>query len=195
MSRFILVIAMFLVVSVTANAAEQGKDDSNGVICDGLYALCTSAPCIPDPEDTDGKAICRCEVNKGVNFGNSDCSKREPKTSDHGIKTIVSTYSFAQGPSRPVLTCPKGKPWTNCLDQPCTIDPMNPLMALCKCEIVRDSAFVTYGGECNTLTCDTGYWSGATVGTYEQGSQRLLQMMGLKDIPVTYCPGMEPKSE
>ncbi|MGH7850955.1 MAG: MauE/DoxX family redox-associated membrane protein, partial [Thermodesulfobacteriota bacterium] len=113
----------------------------------------------------------------------------------YGVKTLVSTYSFAQGPSKPVLSCPEGKPWTNCLDRPCTVDPMNPLIAVCKCDIVRDSPFVTYGGDCNTLTCDTGYWSGATVESYEEGSALLFHKMGLDGIPVTYCPGMKPKAD
>ena len=70
---------------------------------------------------------------------------------------------------------------------------MNPLNALCKCKIVRDKPFITYGGDCNTLKCDTGYWSGATEGSYIRASDQLFQKMGLKGIPVTYCPGTEPK--
>jgi len=194
-TRHILITAFLLVANAAGYAAEQGKDDAKGIICEGFYALCTSAPCIPDPENTDGEAICRCKVNEGINFGTTQCSERTPVTSAHGVKTLVSTYSFAQGPTKPMLSCPKGKPWTNCLDRPCTVDPMNPLVAICKCDIVRDESFVTYGGDCNTLTCDTGYWSGATVETNVEGSKQLLQKMGLKDIPVMYCPGMGPKAE
>jgi len=193
MVRVLLIAALLLTAAVINAAAESGKDDAKGIVCEGRYALCTSAPCIPDPENTDGKALCTCEVNEGINFGYTQCSERTPSTSGHGVMTLVSTYSFAQGPSKPVLSCPKGKPWTNCLDRPCTVNPMNLLSALCKCDIVRDKAFVTYGGDCNTLTCDTGYWSGASVGSYMSGSDQLFQKMGMDKIPVTYCPGMKPE--
>ncbi|MFI5323651.1 MAG: hypothetical protein ACHQ6U_09010, partial [Thermodesulfobacteriota bacterium] len=121
------------------------------------------------------------------------CSERIPKTNEYGVKTLISTYSFAEGPYKPMLSCPKGKPWTNCLDRSCTMDPMNPLSALCKCDIVRDKPFFTYGGDCNTLTCDMGFWSGATVESYIGASDQLYRKMGLRGIPVTYCPGMGPK--
>jgi len=185
------------VLTLSASMAEDTttKKDNSPEICEGLYALCTSAPCVPDPENKDSKAICSCEVNKGINFGYSSCDSREKKTDDYGVTNLISTYSFAQGPSKPVLSCPKGKPWTDCLDKSCTVNPLNPLNAYCKCDIIRDEAFVTYGGDCNMLTCDNGYWSGATVEAYIEASTLLSEKMGIKDFPVVYCPGMKPKAD
>jgi len=71
---------------------------------------------------------------------------------------------------------------------------MNPLKAICTCKIVRDQPFATYGGDCNTLTCDTGYWSGATVGSFVGASKDLMKAFGIEDKPATYCPGMKPAS-
>lgn len=189
----ILVLVALLTLGAYGAAAETGSSGEEGIICEGLYALCTSAPCIPDPENRESKALCSCEVNKGINYGHTSCDQRTPAKDDYGITTLISTYSFAQGPSRPILICPEGKPWTDCLDRPCTVNPMNPLSAMCKCDIIRDKEFVTYGGECNTLSCDTGFWSGATVGSYIEASNQLSKKMGIGDFPVTYCPGMKPE--
>ncbi len=191
-----LIVSVVLAVAAVTGSAARAEAEKDGVkanICKGLYALCTSAPCIPDPENRESKALCSCEVNKGINYGHTSCDERTPSKDDYGITTLISTYSFAQGPSKPILICPEGKPWTDCLDRPCTIDPMNPLRAMCKCEITRDTAFVTYGGDCNTLTCDSGFWSGATIGSYIEASNQLSKYMGMRDFPVTYCPGMKPK--
>lgn len=192
MDRILVLIAL-LTLGANVAAAETGSSGEKGIICEGIYALCTSAPCIPDPENRESKALCSCEVNKGINYGHTSCDERNPSKDDYGVTTLVSTYSFAQGPSKPILICPEGKPWTDCLDRPCTVNPMNPLNAMCKCDIIRDKAFVTYGGECNTLSCDTGFWSGATVGSYIDASNQLSNKMGMRDFPVTYCPGVEPK--
>jgi hypothetical protein len=76
---------------------------------------------------------------------------------------------------------------------PCIIDPSNPLKAISTCEIERKQPFITFGGECNTLTCDTAYWSGATVSDFEGASQELMKAFGLKENPAQYCPGQNPK--
>ncbi|MEQ9618748.1 MAG: hypothetical protein RIG61_06205 [Deltaproteobacteria bacterium] len=173
-------------------SAESKSGSESGKVCNNEYVLCTSAPCIPDPSSPDSKAICSCEVNRGPNFGMSDCEARKPSTDSNGVKKALSTYSFAQAPAKPVLSCPEGKPWTDCLDQPCIVDPINPLKAICTCRIVRDRPFVTYGGECNTFTCDNAYWSAATLASFMEGSSMLAEAMGLESIPAAFCPGMKP---
>ena len=60
------------------------KSHTVGIICDQRYALCTSAPCIPDPQNPE-KAICSCEVYEGKSFGQADCKKRKPHTDKHGV--------------------------------------------------------------------------------------------------------------
>jgi len=194
--RNFLVITLIITFSVSlftlAALADTDKSGSPGIICENTYVLCTSAPCIPDPSDPDTKAICTCDVNNGKNFGTSECSERAPVTDANGVTRVLSTYSFNQSPTNPVLYCPKGNPWTFCLDQPCIVDPMNPLKAICTCKIDRTQPFITFGGECNTQTCATAYWSGATVSDFDGASQELMKAFGLKDNPAQYCPGQDP---
>ncbi|WP_444921798.1 hypothetical protein ACJJID_05330 [Microbulbifer sp. CnH-101-G] len=196
-SSLVTVILITLAFIGFETAAEEGNHNAitngKGTICSNEYVLCTSAPCVPDPEKPDSNAICNCDVNEGLNFGLSECKARVPVTDSNGVKKALSTFSFAQAPTKPVLSCPQGKPWTDCLDQPCIVDPMNPLKAICTCKIVRDKPFVTFGGDCVFLTCDTGYWSGATVGSYVGASRDLMKAFHLDEIPAKYCAGMKPE--
>jgi len=193
---FILFLSVVLLSGFGAEA-EKGGDSAirsdSGIICNNEYVLCTSAPCVPDPSNPDSNAICSCDVNQGLNFGMSQCDSRTPVTDSNGVTKAVSTFSFAQAPTKPVLSCPEGKPWTDCLDQPCIVDPLNPLKAICTCKIVRDKPFVTFGGNCVSLTCDTGYWSGATLGSYVGASKELMKAFGLDEQPARYCAGMKPE--
>lgn len=195
MKKFLFVCAVIVVsaLSISYEAlAESKSGGDSGTVCNNEYVLCTSAPCIPDPSNPDSKAICSCEVNKGQNFGMSDCEARKPSTDSNGVTKALSTYSFAQATEKTVLSCPLGKPWSDCLDQPCIVDPMNALKAICTCKIVRDKPFVTYGGNCDTLTCDKAYWSAATAESFLEGSSELAKAMGLESVPAEFCPGMKP---
>ena len=192
------IILTFVVIVVSGlcgytTLADTDKSSSSGIICENTCVLCTSAPCIPDPSNPDTKAICTCDVNNGKNFGTSECSERTPRTDLNGVIHALSNYSFNQSPNKPVLVCPGGKPWTFCLDKPCIIDPADPLKAICTCDIDRTQPFITFGGECNTLTCNTAYWSGATVSDFQGASQELMKAFGLKENPAQYCPGQDPK--
>lgn len=171
--------------------AETKQSKGKGVTCEGRYVLCTSAPCIPDPQNPNSKAICDCEVNEGKSFGLKSCSERTPSTNEDGVMTLISTYSFAQVPTKPVMICPSGKPWTDCLDKPCTVDPLDPLKAICTYDIKRTSRFVTYGADCNSITCNTGFWSGATVEDYVNASKVLAKAFGMEKVPTNYCPGVK----
>jgi len=160
---------------------------ADNVICDGPYALCTSAPCVPDPRDPQNKSICECVVEMGKSFGNSTCEERKAKALPDGTKTVVSTYSFEQVPVTQLMSCPSGKPWSNCLDYPCTVDPLDTKRAVCSCKIERQGEWVTYGGSCVQGSCGLGYWSGATKDAYLGGSKYLAKELGLKEIPMNWC--------
>jgi hypothetical protein len=125
------------------------------------YALCTSAPCIPDPRHSD-YAICSCAVENGDSVGNKNCKQRIPKQDQFNVKQVISTFSFEQFKTKKSMTCAKGTPWTDCVDAPCTVNPMDPTKAICSCKINYDQAYFTFGGDCDTKTCATGFWSGAT---------------------------------
>ncbi len=106
---FTMILSVLFLTGFEA-VAEKGSD--SGIICNNEYVLCTSAPCVPDPSNPDSKAICSCEVNKGLNFGMSQCEARTPVTDSNSVTKALSTYSFAQAPTKPVLHCLEGKPWT-----------------------------------------------------------------------------------
>lgn len=131
------------------------------IICTQEYALCTSAPCVPDPRHPD-YAICSCVVENGESIGYKTCQQRAPQTKPFNSKQLISTFSFKQFSSKKSLNCPQGMPWTNCLDAPCTVDPMDASKAICSCKIDHTQAFFTFGGDCNSKTCANGFWSGAT---------------------------------
>jgi hypothetical protein len=176
----ISLLAILLSMPLHAEAVEN-------VICDGVYALCTSAPCIPAPRDPKNKSICECVVQEGKSYGNTPCETRKPKTLADGTKMLTSTYSFEQAPVTQVMTCPAGNPWSNCLDMACTVDPLNTKRAICNCEIVREGKFVTYGGSCDTGSCGLAYWSGATVGAFTSASKFLAKELGQSGMPLRQC--------
>lgn len=131
------------------------------IICDQAYALCTSARCIPTPGSST-HAICDCVVEKGKSAGYKTCDERKPVQDKYNVTSLISTFSFEQFATKKPMNCPKGLPWTNCVDMSCTVDPQNSKRALCNCTIDHTQAFFTFGGDCNTNTCATGFWSGAT---------------------------------
>lgn len=160
---------------------------SPGGVCDKKYALCTSAPCIPDPENPN-KAICFCEVYTGKSFGQIACDRRMNFVDEKGIEHLTSTYSFAQYDSKKTLTCPDGSPWTFCLDKPCTVDPADPKKAICQCEVKHSGEFVTLGGNCDKSTCKTSYWSAASPQDTQGAMAILVKSLGLTQAPSNYCP-------
>ena len=131
-------------------------------VCKNEYALCTSAQCIPNPNNPKGEAICRCDVHHGTNLGNSTCQQRIPKVVND-IVLVKSTFSFKQFGKMKHMTCPNKVAWSDCLDSNCTVDPINPKHAICNCKLKWSQASVTLGGNCDQNTCKTGYWSAATV--------------------------------
>ncbi|KTD60922.1 hypothetical protein [Legionella shakespearei] len=131
------------------------------IVCDQRYALCTSARCVPSPENPD-VALCECVTEQGPSVGFTSCEKRKPAYTQYKTLSLVSTFSFAQFATKKSMNCPKGTPWANCVDMPCTVDPQNDKRAFCLCTLNATQPFFTFGGSCNTDSCATGFWSGAT---------------------------------
>lgn len=136
------------------------------IVCNQMYALCTSARCIPLPGSAN-EAICECVTAMGPSVGFTSCDKRKKTFTKYKTIALISTFSFEQFESKKNMSCPKGMPWANCVDMPCTVDPQNKKRALCTCKIDNTKAFFTFGGTCNTETCATGFWSGATADNAE----------------------------
>lgn len=177
------------ILAVAAISAAYSTGDSNH-LCKQQYALCTSAPCIPVPGEP-GKAICMCDVEEGPSLSTVPCEMLQPTKDSNGIVTVYSTFSLKQPEEGKLgMKCPAGTPWTWCLNKKCTIDPKNPQKAICTCDVKRtDEEWTTFGGNCDTSTCKTGYWSGATIKDAESGAQFLVKALGLKASPVKWCQG------
>lgn len=162
-------------------------------LCQHQYALCTSAVCVPQPGDST-KAICFCDVEEGASMSTAPCDTQKPNTDAHGIRTIYSAFSlqqFVEG--KKGMKCPGGTPWTWCLNRVCTVDPSNSKRAICVCDVKRtDDEWMTLGGNCDTSTCNRGYWSGATIKDVEEGNAFLTKVLSLDKSPMKWCQADSP---
>src|SRR5262245_37675925 len=178
--RVLLVVAAAYLGYVVPAQAEN-------YFCQQQFALCTSAPCIPEPGNPK-TAICTCDVEDGPNLATVACDSVKPSTDANGVRTVYSQFTlkqFAQG--KRTLKCAAGTPWTWCLNKPCTIDPANPKKAICACDVLRTGEWITAGGHCNTATCKTAYWSGAPLNDFNDGTDFLVKQLKLKKPPVNWC--------
>ena len=196
MSPFKLTFACFLLTAaaaVFAIAFGYGQASKpNMELCKHQYALCTSALCIPQPDDPT-KAICFCTVEQGASMSSAPCKTIQPSTDANGIRTVYSSFSFEQfKQGKKVLQCPGGTPWTWCLNKRCTVDPSDPKKAICVCDVLRSEEWITLGGSCDTATCTTGYWSGATPKDFNDASSFMTKALGLDQSPVKWCQARNP---
>ena len=185
-----LFIAAAAVFTIAFGNEQAAKSDMQ--LCKHQYALCTSALCIPQPGDPT-RAICFCAVEEGASMASVPCNTIQPSTDANGIRTVYSAFSleqFKQG--KKVLTCASGTPWTWCLNKRCTVDPSDSKKAICVCDVLRTGEWITLGGNCNTATCTTGYWSGATVKDFNEASSFMQRALRLDDSPVKWCPSAKP---
>jgi hypothetical protein len=193
----VLLTALVLLVALLAGCHRPaflgGKDDAAGksVVCEGRYALCTSAACTPIPvrDAKTGKmivtrALCECAVANGPSLGDLPCAERAPQGDG---RFLVSTYSFGETATHPAMTCPTGTPWAFCYDQPCVVDPKDPSKAQCTCQVHTDGEFQTLGGNCDKTKCGT-LWSAATPDGRKGASELLASAEGLKTVPANSCP-------
>ncbi|MGE3808543.1 MAG: hypothetical protein AB7K24_28085 [Gemmataceae bacterium] len=118
-----------------------------------------------------------------------DCNRLKPSTDDNGIRTVYSTFSLKQfTEGKKGMKCPAGTPWTWCLNKRCTVDPANPKKAICVCDVVRKGEWMTLGGNCDTKTCKTAYWSAAPLADFDTGNAFMTRAMGYKESPAKWCP-------
>jgi hypothetical protein len=185
-----LLVAAIAVFAVAFGSEQAAK--SNMQLCKHQYALCTSALCVPQPGDPT-KAICFCAVEEGASMSSVPCNTNEPGTDANGIRTVYSAFSLEQfKEGKKVLKCPNGTPWTWCLNKRCTVDPSDPKKAICVCDVLRTEEWITLGGKCDTGTCSTGYWSGATVKDFNEATSFMVKELSLGKSPVEWCPGAKP---
>ena len=187
---FLSLIAAAAVFTIAFGNEQAAKSDMQ--LCKHQYALCTSALCIPQPGDPT-KAICFCAVEEGASMASVPCNTIQPSIDANGIRTVYSAFSLEQfKEGKKVLRCPNGTPWTWCLNKRCTVDPSDPKKAICVCDVLRTGEWITLGGKCDTGTCTTGYWSGATVKDFDEATSFMVKELNLGKSPVEWCPGAKP---
>jgi len=184
---YLLPVLAVLAVAFGCARSQEGQNQ----LCTQQYALCTSAQCVPQPGDPT-RSICYCDVEEGKSLGTVPCDQLRPSTDANGVRTVYSTFSLQQFQAgKRGMKCPAGTPWSNCLNKRCTVDPADPTKAICVCDVVRSGAWMTAGGDCDTDTCKTGYWSGATLAGSANNNAFMIRAMGLDKSPVKWCPAKE----
>jgi len=179
--------ALHVMAALIAAFGHAESAQAENYLCQQQFALCTSAPCIPEPGNPK-VAICSCDVEDGPSLASVACDTVKPSTDANGIRTVYSQFALKQWQQgKKTLKCPPGTPWTWCLDKRCTVDPANPKKAICACDVVRTGEWITAGGNCNTATCNTAYWSAAPLDAFSDGTDFLLKSLKLKKSPVTWC--------
>jgi hypothetical protein len=182
-----LVAASVVAAVLTAYGHMQPVSAEN-YLCRHQFALCTSAPCIPEPGNPK-VAICSCDVEEGPSVASVACNTVKPSSDGNGVRTVYSQFAVTQWQQgKRTLRCPAGTPWTWCLNKPCTVDPANPKKAICACDVVRTGEWITAGGSCNAATCKTAYWSAAPAAAFSDGTAFFLKSLNIKRSPVRACP-------
>lgn len=182
--KYIITLIVYISTSLIINNVIAATN-SKPIVCQGEYALCSAAKCIPDPRHNN-YAICNCQVYKGPSLGNENCKKRIPFIDKDKLKHIVSTFSF-NNDSNSAMLCPAGSPWTNCVDAPCIVDPTDPHKSYCSCPIEHSGVSLTFGGDCDTSTCQNSFWSGALIPDADEFRKILSQAMHINPKVVTKC--------
>jgi hypothetical protein len=171
-------------------ATARAADTSGGQrICDGPYALCSSARCQTVSGDP-AHVICSCEGPlQGLNIGNSSCQSRTDRlTSTFSLRDPTPTGGK---PAKPSLACTganAGK-WAFCLDAPCSVDKGT---VSCRCSLKPASDYYTFTSVCPTdapalrATC-AEIWSAASQAELQSGFSQLTPFYG-NPPKLTYCP-------
>jgi hypothetical protein len=127
-------------------------------ICSGPYVLCAYAKCLPIPGEKD-KALCHCTVESGYSIGNKSCQTRV-ETSAEGYDYLDSRYF----PVKKYVSCHNKRPWANCYNSKCLIDPEDGTKAFCTCVTEKDKGDYVYANDsCDTNGCDSGMISSYVV--------------------------------
>lgn len=173
------------VVSATPTVVNKNEVYVDGAwLCNQSYALCTTAPC--EVSKTDPTiAVCHCVVQNGYSIGFKTCAQRaqagDKLTSTFSTENVTGSFHS--------MTCPSGASWANCLDLTCQVDPTNPALTHCQCQLVKTGESMTFGGGCDTSTCRSVIWSAIT----PQLSANAQYIAGMKAVnqPYTFpkaCP-------
>ena len=152
--------------------------------CNQTYALCNTAVCERTADDPS-VATCHCVVLSGYSMGFKTCDERAQEGT-----SLWSTFSTGNVNSEfGILACPEEAAWVNCLDYPCEMDPRDPALATCQCEVVEQGPFRSFGGYCDERRCTEELLSGTSLDApgVEQYLAGMAQVQQAVTLPET-CP-------
>lgn len=188
----VIVLAAATVLAVACRPVYDGSEPHPRAVCEGRYAFCGEAPCTPIPtlDPQTGRietksALCECRVANGPSLGDLPCSARAPQAEG---RSLISTYSFSETATHPLMTCPSGTPWASCYDQPCVVDAKDRSKAQCLCPVRTDGEYQTLGGNCDKRKCGDTLWSAATPGAIRESGMFLARAEGLRHVAANSCP-------
>ena len=185
-----LFVCTALVATALLPRIARGADTSGGQrICDGPYALCSSAKCQTiDGDPSHVQCVCVGPL-QGLNIADSTCQARTDQ--------LTSTFSLwdptATGhkPAKASLACTgsnAGK-WAFCLDAPCSVEDG---AVSCRCQLNPPSDYYTFTNACPTdgtalrAAC-AEIWSAATQAELSSGFSQLAPFYG-NPPKLSYCP-------
>jgi hypothetical protein len=88
--------ALTVVVAILFAAFGQNQSArAENYLCRQQFALCTSAPCIPQPGNPN-VAMCSCDVQDGPNLATVACDTVKPSTDANGVRTVYSQFQITQ---------------------------------------------------------------------------------------------------
>jgi hypothetical protein len=188
--RLRLLACAALVLTILLPITARSADTSGGQrICDGPYALCSSAKC-QAIDDDPSHVKCTCEGPlQGLNIANSSCQERTDQ--------LTSTFSLwdptATGhkPAKSSLACTgsnAGK-WAFCLDAPCNVEKGT---VSCRCQLNPASEYYTFINVCpvdgrSLRAACAEIWSAASQTELLSGFSQLTPFYG-NPPKLAYCP-------
>ncbi len=183
MHRYSFITAAIILCTLCGcgSSSSEGAPPSPGgfIVCKSTYALCTGAPCTAIPGN-DQDVSCACIIQTGYSAATTMC--QPPTVTPQGLQ-VISRYF----PIRSYAPCSNSRPWANCLDSACIVDPGNSSYANCTCSIEQnqgDYLAVNAEEQYNSASCTTGILSSATVTDANALTNSLKHNPKLRPFPI-----------
>jgi hypothetical protein len=146
--------------SAPIGAASTAAPTPQFTVCQGTFALCTTAKC-KRPEGVNGPSLsleCLCDVETGYSAGKKSCADITQAPPTQG-QPILSRYS----PIQSMAVCAARVVYAQCLDSPCTVD-LDKSKAKCTCTAEESlGSHVVVKGTANDAMCRSAAWSSASL--------------------------------
>lgn len=181
--------ALLAVVLIAPQGARAADTTGGDTVCDGQYALCSSAQCHAIDGDPT-RVTCDCEGPfRGQNVANTTCKSRE--------KSLMSTFSMwdftatATKTAKQSMFCggANAGAWAFCLDAPCKVENGK---TSCTCQLKPASDYYTFTETCPGSAADqkaacSKIWSAANKAEQDSGYAQLAAKT-TNPSKIAYCP-------